>query len=139
MMSYTQGDTRPVLTATDLANYVANGSAVLDSRRTRPLWFDGRFLTARDLEREQNYFLQRQADLGKAPGLSEIHARVQKVDPETCAHRPLKASPNACKNWGPDAVRSAFVCGAFTSMTRKGSINSSGAPSPSRSATHRLT
>jgi hypothetical protein len=72
MMSYTQGDTRPVLTATDLANYVANGSAVLDSRRTRPLWFDGRFLTARDLEREQNYFLQRQADLGKAPGFGVI-------------------------------------------------------------------
>jgi hypothetical protein len=72
MASYTQGDTRVVLSSTDLANYQGNGSAVLDSRRTRPLWFDGRFLAARDLEREQNYFLQRQADLGRAPGFGVI-------------------------------------------------------------------
>ena len=67
MPNYTQGDTRPVLKDADLAKYQANGSAVLDSRRTRPLWFDGRFLAARDLEREQNYYLQRQADLARAP------------------------------------------------------------------------
>ncbi len=72
MASYTQGDTRVVLSSTDLANYQGNGSAVLDSRRTRPLWFDGRFLAARDLAREQNYFLQRQADLGRAPGFGVI-------------------------------------------------------------------
>lgn len=68
MSNFTQGDTRVVLQQNDIATYQAKGSAVLDSRRTRPLWFDGRFLAARDLEREQNYFLQRQADLGRAPG-----------------------------------------------------------------------
>ncbi|HXW25893.1 MAG TPA: hypothetical protein VEK73_14205 [Xanthobacteraceae bacterium] len=80
MANYTQGDTRVLLQPTDLATqpgtnldtYQGNGSAVLDSRRTRPLWFDGRFLAARDLEREQNYFLQREADLGRAPGFGVI-------------------------------------------------------------------
>jgi hypothetical protein len=57
----------------DLTSFLANGSVVLDSRRTRPLWFDGRFLAARDLEREQNYFLQREADLGQAPGFGVLH------------------------------------------------------------------
>jgi len=67
MANYLQGDTRVVLQPADLAKYQDNGSAMLDSRRTRPLWFDGRFMAARDLLREQNYFLQRQADLAKAP------------------------------------------------------------------------
>ena len=39
-----------------------------DSRRWRPRWFDGRFLAASDLQAEQNYFLVRQADLGRAGG-----------------------------------------------------------------------
>jgi hypothetical protein len=68
MPDYTQGDTRPVLKDTDLAS----SSVVLDTRRTRPLWFDGRFLAARDLQREQNYALQREADLARAPGFGVI-------------------------------------------------------------------
>jgi hypothetical protein len=44
------------------------GLLVADSRRSRPLWFDGRFLTARDLQREQTYFMTRQADLAGAVG-----------------------------------------------------------------------
>jgi len=72
MANYTQGDTRPVLQPADLAPYQTNGSLVLDSRRTRPLWFDGRFLAARDFAREQNYFLQREADLARAPGFGAI-------------------------------------------------------------------
>lgn len=39
-----------------------------DPRRWRPRWFDGRFLAASDLQAEQNYFLVRQADLGRAGG-----------------------------------------------------------------------
>src|SRR5271170_2132538 len=65
MATYTSGDTRQPV---DLSSYLSNGSALLDSRRTSPLWFDGRFLAGRDLEREQNCFLQREADLGRAPG-----------------------------------------------------------------------
>src|SRR5271157_883011 len=72
MPNFTQGSTRVVLQQADLNNQ-NNGSIVLDSRRTRPLWFDGRFLAAKDLEREQNYFLQRQADLGQAGGFGVMH------------------------------------------------------------------
>lgn len=46
----------------------ATGTVVLDDRRRRPRYFDGRFLAARDLTREQNYFLSRQADFGRAVG-----------------------------------------------------------------------
>jgi hypothetical protein len=72
MANFTQGDTRAVLQQDEFARYQSNGSAVLDSRRTRPLWFDGRFLAARDLEHEQNYFLQRQADLVRSPGFGIV-------------------------------------------------------------------
>jgi len=73
MPSYTQGDTRITLTQAQVVAAQNNGSLVIDSQRTRPYWFDGRFLAARDLLREQDYFLQRQADLGQAAGFSVIH------------------------------------------------------------------
>lgn len=44
------------------------GSIAPDVRRRRPSYFDGRFLTARDLTREQQYALIRQADLGQISG-----------------------------------------------------------------------
>src|SRR6266849_2907854 len=56
-----------------ITSWQGNGSIVLDSRKPRPLWFNGRFLDARDLEREQNLFLQRQADLGRASGFGVVH------------------------------------------------------------------
>jgi hypothetical protein len=70
---YTQGDTRITLTAAQVAIYRGNGSLIINSQRARPYWFDGRFLAARDLEREQNYFLQRQADVAQAAGFEVIH------------------------------------------------------------------
>jgi hypothetical protein len=73
MTSYTRGDTRIVLTQDQATAAQRNGSLVIDSQRTRPYWFDGRFLAARDLQREQDYFLQRQADLGQAAGFAVIH------------------------------------------------------------------
>jgi len=48
------------------------GTMVLDGRRRRPRYFDGRFLAARDLTREQTYFLSRQASLGRAMGVGVI-------------------------------------------------------------------
>jgi Bacterial Ig-like domain (group 3) len=72
MPNYTVGSTRVVLEQSDLTAPLANGSVVLDSRRVRPYWFDGRFLDARDLEREQNYFLIREADLGQAGGFETL-------------------------------------------------------------------
>ncbi len=82
MPNFTQGSTRVVLQQSDLA-VQNNGSIVLDSRRTRPLWFDGRFLSARDLEREQDYFLQRQADLGQAGGFGVMHGLFVDQPPST--------------------------------------------------------
>jgi len=70
---YTQGDTRVTLTADELAIYRDNGSLIINSQRTRPYWFDGRFLAARDLAREQDYFLERQANLAQAAGFEVIH------------------------------------------------------------------
>src|SRR4051795_6427521 len=37
-------------------------------RRERPRYFDGRFLAARDLTKDQQYVLTREADLGRASG-----------------------------------------------------------------------
>lgn len=45
---------------------------VRSERRRRPLYFDGRFLAARDLTREQDYVLARQADLGRAGGFGIV-------------------------------------------------------------------
>jgi hypothetical protein len=73
MTNYTLGDTRIVLTQDQVTAAQSNGSLVIESERTRPYWFDGRFLAARDLQREQDYFLQRQADLGQAAGFGVIH------------------------------------------------------------------
>ncbi|MGM9480215.1 hypothetical protein ACS5PN_03380 [Roseateles sp. NT4] len=46
---------------------------VEESHRVRPRWFDGKFLAARDLTREQAYFLARQAGFARAlgPGVVE--------------------------------------------------------------------
>jgi hypothetical protein len=45
---------------------------VVDARRARSSYFDGRFLAARDLTRDQNYTLTRQADLSRAGGVGVI-------------------------------------------------------------------
>ncbi|MBE7384882.1 MAG: hypothetical protein F6J95_026145 [Leptolyngbya sp. SIO1E4] len=66
MLNYTQGPTtRERIDATELQSLLATGTLLLDDRRRRPLYFDGRFLTARDLTRDQNYVLTRQADLSR--------------------------------------------------------------------------
>ncbi len=87
MANYVLGDTRITLLSDELAVYQANGSVALNSQRTRPLWFDGRFLAARDLAREQDYFLQRQADLGQAAGFGVVHGLWVDM-PETSASNP---------------------------------------------------
>ncbi|HEU4451617.1 MAG TPA: hypothetical protein VFR81_01115, partial [Longimicrobium sp.] len=66
----TQGPARQRLKSEQIREL--QGSLVVDNRRRRPLFFDGRFLAARDLVREQNYFLTRQADLGRAGGFGVV-------------------------------------------------------------------
>lgn len=61
------GPTRERIEVPDFLT-LAGQAVTLDERRRRPYYFDGRFLTARDLTSEQNYALVRQADLGRASG-----------------------------------------------------------------------
>ncbi len=90
MPTYTQGDTRITLSQADVVAGQNDGSLVIDSQRSRPYWFDGRFLAARDLQREQDYFLQRQADLGQAAGFSVIHG----LQVDTPAANDTSATPD---------------------------------------------
>jgi hypothetical protein len=50
----------------------ASTAVVLDSFRTRPRYFDGRFLTGADLMRDQDYIRQRQSDLARASGFGVV-------------------------------------------------------------------
>ncbi len=64
----TRGASRERVAADSVVALRRAGVLVEDARRERPRWFDGRFLAARDLIREQQYFLTREADLGRAAG-----------------------------------------------------------------------
>jgi hypothetical protein len=68
MLNLTAGPARERIDAAEAAALRDANVLVTDDRRLRPLYFDGRFLAARDLTREQNYFLMREADLGLAVG-----------------------------------------------------------------------
>ncbi|HEU4557922.1 MAG TPA: hypothetical protein VFS20_08740 [Longimicrobium sp.] len=65
-----QGPAREPLDRTEIEGL--RSSVIIDESRRRPLYFDGRFLAARDLVREQSYFLTRQADLGRAGGTGVV-------------------------------------------------------------------
>lgn len=67
-MELTRGSNRERVLPADIQPLRRAGALIEDNRRERPRWFDGRFLAARDLIREQNYFLTREADLGRAAG-----------------------------------------------------------------------
>ncbi|GAB4275661.1 MAG: hypothetical protein Kow0092_31280 [Deferrisomatales bacterium] len=72
MATPTYGSRRERIDADALRKLKEAGAVHLDPRRSRPLWFDGRFLKAADLNREQNYFLTRQGDLALAAGTGVI-------------------------------------------------------------------
>jgi hypothetical protein len=59
-------------------------SVFIDHRRSRPRWFDGRFLKAADLNREAGYFLTRQADLAVATGTGVVEGLEVREDGPTC-------------------------------------------------------
>jgi hypothetical protein len=56
----------------DAADLQRQGVLAVDPDRTLPLWFDGRFLTARDLNRQQSYFMARHSALGRTIGSGVI-------------------------------------------------------------------
>jgi hypothetical protein len=63
-----------------LDKYEYGGSVFVDNRRSRPRWFDGRFLKAADLNREAGYFLTRQADLALATGTGVVEGLMVSSD-----------------------------------------------------------
>src|SRR6187455_3205362 len=67
-ITLTQGAARERIDPTEAPLLRSRGVLVEDPRRERPRYFDGRFLAARDLIRDQQYFLTREADLGQAAG-----------------------------------------------------------------------
>lgn len=67
-MNLTQGTAREPIAQDQVSRLRAAGVLIEDSRRERSYFFNGRFLDARDLIRDQQYFLTREADLGQAAG-----------------------------------------------------------------------
>lgn len=67
-MDLTRGAARETIAPQEVAQLRGAGALIEDSRRERPRYFDGRFLASRDLVRDQQYFLTREADLGQAAG-----------------------------------------------------------------------
>ncbi|WP_300317835.1 hypothetical protein [Accumulibacter sp.] len=67
-MNLITGQSRETIGADELALLKGSGVLIEDPRRERPRYFDGRFLAARDLIRDQQYILTREADLGQAAG-----------------------------------------------------------------------
>ena len=78
-MEVTKGPARQLIPArewidkNDIRALTDAGVIITDERRSYSAYFDGRFLTAHDLTRDQNYFLTRQADLGQAGGAGVVH------------------------------------------------------------------
>ncbi|HZS35566.1 MAG TPA: hypothetical protein VFF06_02005 [Polyangia bacterium] len=58
--------------AAKVSDMLQAGTLVLDARRTRALFFNGRFLAALDLTRERDYLLLRMADLARAGGTGVV-------------------------------------------------------------------
>ena len=78
---------REVISEADARALQRQGLLAMDPERALPRWFDGRYLTARDLTREQNYFLSRQAAIGKAIGRGVIEGLDVGMDPGATAER----------------------------------------------------
>jgi len=72
MTDLTKGSAREPIDAREFADLKQVGAIALNDGRNRPFYFDGRFLTAADLTRDQLYVLSRQADLAKARGVGIV-------------------------------------------------------------------
>jgi hypothetical protein len=73
MPDFTVGAARERIDPDELDRLRRAGTLVIDERLRHAFFFDGRFLAARDLTREQTYFLTRQADLARAGGAGVVH------------------------------------------------------------------
>jgi hypothetical protein len=85
MIDLNNGSARELIRKEEMGQLQRTGTLIVDDRRRRPLYFDGRFLAARDLIRDQNYFLARQADLGRALGTGVVHGLTVTLVPDAFA------------------------------------------------------
>ncbi|HEX2828591.1 MAG TPA: hypothetical protein VHP37_19715 [Burkholderiales bacterium] len=67
-IDFTQGGARTPIASAEVDALRKSGALIEDARRERPRYFDGRFLAARDLIRDQQYLLAREAFLAQATG-----------------------------------------------------------------------
>ena len=81
------------LAIADREQLISREVLVGDPRRWRPRWFDGRFLAASDLQAEQNYFLVRQADLGRAGGSGVVDGLLVSEFVDTDGSERLRIDP----------------------------------------------
>jgi hypothetical protein len=63
---------RDMVAREELEDQLGAGPLILDGARVQTNFFDGKFLTAADLTRDQNYIRQRQADMARAAGAGVI-------------------------------------------------------------------
>ncbi|MDH3663416.1 MAG: hypothetical protein OEU92_25945, partial [Alphaproteobacteria bacterium] len=87
MQDFETFENRELILDADAQELQRQGVLAMDPERALPRWFDGRYLTARDLTREQNYFLSRQAAIGKAIGRGVVEGLEVEVDPGASAER----------------------------------------------------
>jgi hypothetical protein len=85
MAKLTKPDLRVMLKPIQLTSYQGTGTVIEASQHSRPFWFNGRFLAANDLRRDQDFFLMRQAVLGKAAGSGVIHGLQVTIPPDAPA------------------------------------------------------
>jgi hypothetical protein len=87
MFDASKGSRREVIDQDERERLTASNTLFVDTRRRRPKYFDGRFLTARDLTRDQTYFLTRQADLGRSIGAGVVNGlMVEEGETATSLH-----------------------------------------------------
>lgn len=72
MSAFVKPEEPQTISEADAADLQRQGVLAVDPDRTLPLWFDGRFLTARDLNRQQSYFVARHSALGRTIGSGVI-------------------------------------------------------------------
>lgn len=77
----------------DAIDLQRRGVLAMNPDRTLPLWFDGRFLTARDLNRQQSYFNARHASLSRSVGNGVIEGLEVAQQPGSSLQDTIRISP----------------------------------------------
>lgn len=72
MPSIIKEQDRENISAAELQQSLDQGNLILDDRRRRPLWFDGRFLDAQALNQQQDYYISKHQDVAQLLGSGVI-------------------------------------------------------------------